>query len=133
VIKLEDGRSLPWIDENQNPFDGDWVARTKLLRQGDKIVDRGKDYNHSTFCDLVLSGLVGLSSPAAGTISVRPLVPPSWNWFRLSKAPCAGALVDVVYDRDGGRMGGRAGFEVFADGKSVYYSPELPRLAVFKR
>jgi hypothetical protein len=133
VIKLEDGRSLPWIDENQNPFDGDWVARTKLLRQGDKIVDRGKDYNHSTFCDLVLSGLVGLSSPAAGTISVRPLVPPSWNWFRLSKAPCAGALVDVVYDRDGSRMGGRAGFEVFADGKSVYYSPELPKLAVFKR
>jgi len=23
-------------------------------------VERGKDYNHSTFCDLIITGLVGL-------------------------------------------------------------------------
>ena len=26
----EDGRMVPWIDENINPFTGDWISRTRL-------------------------------------------------------------------------------------------------------
>jgi len=48
---------LCWIDENLNPFTGDWISRTLLIQRGSVIPERGKDYNHSTFCDLVISGL----------------------------------------------------------------------------
>ena len=119
VLKRPDGSVVPWIDENQNPFDGDWIARTKLKKKGDQIPDRGKDYNHSTFCDLVISGLVGLSSPGPGVIELKPLAPRRWNWWRLSGVPCGGALVDVVWDRDGGRFGNGAGFRVSVDGREL--------------
>ena len=128
VLKLEDGSVVPWIDENMNPFDGDWIARTILKKQGDRIPDRGKDYNHSTFCDLVISGLVGLSSPGHGVVEIRPLAPEGWDWWRLSGVPCAGMTVDVVWDRNGRRFGKGKGFSVFADGKAVFTAPTVPRM-----
>jgi len=73
--KLEDGRIIPWIDENLNPFTGDWISRTLLIQRGKAIPERGKDYNHSTFCDLVISGLVGLRARGESTVEVNPLAP----------------------------------------------------------
>ena len=32
-LKLPDGRVVPWIDENLNPTNGDWIARTLLIRR----------------------------------------------------------------------------------------------------
>jgi hypothetical protein len=29
-LKREDGREVPWIDENLNPYTGDWISRTRL-------------------------------------------------------------------------------------------------------
>ena len=29
-LRLDDGRTVPWIDENLNPQTGDWIARTRL-------------------------------------------------------------------------------------------------------
>ena len=127
VLRREDGSTVPWIDENQNPFTGDWIARTILKKQGDKIPDRGKDYNHSTFCDLVISGLVGLSSPEPGVVVLNTLVPTTWDWWKLSGVPCAGAIVDVVWDRDGSRFGKGKGFTVYADGKKVGSDGSVPR------
>ena len=53
-------------------FLGDWISRTILKRwqkekndQGEEWPinkggkERGKDYNHSTFCDLIINGLIG--------------------------------------------------------------------------
>ena len=62
-LKRDDGSVVPWIDEDLNPFTGDWIARTLLKpswKRGRGVVERGKDYNHSTYCDLVITGLVGL-------------------------------------------------------------------------
>jgi hypothetical protein len=51
-----------WLDEDMNPDTGDWIARTRLSHWKNDAwdpekggIERGKDYNHSTFCDLVLS------------------------------------------------------------------------------
>jgi len=38
-----------------------------------------KDYNHSTFCDLLISGLAGLRARSDGTIEVNPLARESWD------------------------------------------------------
>jgi hypothetical protein len=41
----------------------------KKLKGGE---EREKDYNHSTLCDLVISGLIGLRPRADNIIEVNP-------------------------------------------------------------
>lgn len=99
----EDGVVVPWIDENVNPLTGDWIARTIILNTPEMkerfAKERGKDYNHSTFCDLVISGLVGFIPHADGTFDVKPLVPREWEWFSLRNLHHCGHVVDIDYTR----------------------------------
>ena len=109
VRMLDDGRIVPWIDENQNPFTGDWISRTIILqtpamRKRFKR-ERGKDYNHSTFCDLVISGLCGLVPHEDGRIDVHPLAPPEWDWWSLEGVLYHGKDIAIFFDRDGTRYG----------------------------
>ena len=84
---LEDGSVIPWIDEVRHPEYDDWSSRTILRdwgwKEGKGGYERGKDYNHSTFCDLVISGLVGVSVSDDGEITVQPNVPEDWEYFTL--------------------------------------------------
>lgn len=118
-LKLGDGRVVPWIDENINPATGDWISRTLLLQRRQKPIERGKDYNHSTFCDLVISGLVGLRPRADDTVEVHPLVPPSWDYFCLDQIRYHGHWLTILYDKTGARYGHGRGLRVFADGKEM--------------
>ena len=107
-----------WIDENLNPFTRDWIARTLLKQRGDVIPDRGKDYNHSSFTDLVISDLVGLQVDERGRIRVEPLLPANyWDYFCLRGVVCAGKHVDVLYDRTGKHYGQGKGLQLIVDGK----------------
>jgi len=102
----EDGVVVPWIDEDVNPFTGDWISRTIILNTPEMrerfAKERGKDYNHSTFCDLVISGLVGFVPHADGTFDVKPLAPREWESFSLRNLRHCGHVVDIVYAREGG-------------------------------
>jgi hypothetical protein len=77
-----DAMVIPWIDENIHPYTGDWISRTLLkswkngtwsAKKGGK--ERGKDYNHSTFIDLILSGLIGFIPRSPHAFELRPLIP----------------------------------------------------------
>ena len=118
----ENGRAVPWIDENMDPFTGSWLAREIMLADPEqfKIPERGKDYSHSTFADLVVTGLCGLDAAPDGTISAAPLLPEkSWDYFLLDGVRLAGHDVSVQYDRDGSRYGRGAGLTLYADGEVV--------------
>ena len=114
-----------WIDENLNPFTGDWISRTRLMTWKDGTwstgkggVERGKDYNHSTFNDLIISGVVGLQVSDEGEITVNPLVPDGlWDYYCLSGVRGAGHDVTVVYDKDGKHYHVGKGLKLFVDGK----------------
>ena len=95
----EDGTTVPWIDEVRHPEYDDWSSRT-ILKENWRIYERGKDYNHSTFCDLVISGLVGVSVAADGGITVSPCIPKDWEYFTL----------------DGVRVGGKSFFIEYRNG-----------------
>ena len=113
-----DGRILPWIDEVQNPDTGDWISRTMLERDpANRLHERGKDYNHSTFCDLVLGELVGIRPQSDGSLVVAPLFPPDWAYLRVEGVRWRGHDVSVVWDRDGVRDGLGTGFFILLDGK----------------
>lgn len=74
------GDVIPWIGESLHPHSGIWLSRAIALEIDiDKVSKRywenkndamlrGKDYNHSSYCDLVISGLVGLEITEEGTL-----------------------------------------------------------------
>ncbi|MBR0531181.1 MAG: hypothetical protein IJJ96_01100, partial [Bacteroidales bacterium] len=118
-----DGTKVCWIDENQDPFTGEWIARKLLLERGNKYHERGKDYNHSTFCDLIISGLMGIQPQLDGTIVIEPLLPEGeWDWFSLSKIYVVGKEISLIYDKAGSHFGKGKGFFVYVDGKKVFES-----------
>jgi hypothetical protein len=123
-LTREDGTAVPWIDENLNPFTGDWIARTRLKTWENGTwskakggVERGKDYNHSTFCDLVISGLVGIRPQEDGQLTVNPLVPAdTWDYFCIDNVLYKGHKLTVLYDKSGKKYKRGKGLRVFVDG-----------------
>jgi hypothetical protein len=135
-LKLEDGRTVPWIDENLNPDTGDWIARTRLKSWKNHTwdpakggVERGKDYNHSTYCDLIITGLVGLRPRADGMVEVNPLLPPdTWDYFCLDRIPYHGRLLTILYDKSGKKYGKGSGLRILADGRQIGGAATLQRV-----
>ncbi len=126
-LKQPDGTTVPWIDEDMDPLTGDWTARTILEKQGTH--DRGKDYNHSTFCDLVISGLVGIRPQPGNRIVISPLVPADkWDYFCLDRVPYHGHILTVLYDKTGARYGKGKGLHVLSDGKEIAHSATIARI-----
>jgi hypothetical protein len=120
--KMKDGRILPWIDESLNPDTGIWIPTA-----GDP--PRGKDYNHSTYCDLVISGLVGLRPRADNIIEVNPLIPEgTWNYFCLDNVLYHGKIITIIYDKTGTRYGKGKGLQVWVDGRKIADSKTLKRI-----
>ena len=127
--KRADGRIVPWIDENLNPANGDWISRTLLIQRKQGPRERGKDYNHSTYCDLVISGLIGLRPREDDVIEVNPLVPAgTWDYFCLDQVRYHGHWLTILYDKTGERYRRGKGLRVFADGRQTAQSPSLGKL-----
>ena len=128
-LKLDDGRVESWIDEDLDPHTDVWIARTLLKQRGWEIPERGKDYNHSTYCDLIITGLVGLRPGADDTVEVNPLIPGgAWDYFCLDNVHYHDHLLTILYDKTGSRYGKGRGLRVLADGKEIAASEKLERL-----
>lgn len=110
-----DGTVVPFIDENMDPFTGRWLARDILEEMGwlEKKggFERGKDYNHSLFCDLVLSGLLGIH-PKGDSFTVKPLIPDDWDYFKVENLWLHGKCFTITYDKDGSHYGEGAGLTI---------------------
>jgi hypothetical protein len=122
---LEDGRVVPFIDEDLNPLSGEWLARAMKL--GKKTYyGRGDHYNHSGYADLVITGLAGLRPRADSTVEVKPMLPAgAWDWFCLDRIPYRGRTLSIVWDKDGRKFGKGKGLRLFAGGREIGHSPEL--------
>jgi len=126
-LKLANGETVPWIDENLNPLTGEWWARALKLRKAG-FYGRGDNYNHSSFADLVITGVVGLRPRADNVVEVNPLVPAAaWDWFALDRVPYHGRMLSILWDRDGTHFHRGKGLRVFADGKEIGRSATLSR------
>ena len=113
-------RGRPYIGEYQDEVTGYWL-------KGDQ--ERSRYYNHSTFNDLIITGLVGLRPRADDKIEVNPLVPQGkWDWFCLDNIKYKGQLLTIVWDKDGSKYKRGAGLSVLADGKVVAHSDKLEHI-----
>jgi len=131
----EKGNILPWIDEDQNPFTGDWISRTMLKQLGWQQKkggeERGKDYNHSTFCDLIISGLIGVRPQADETVIINPLVPAGvWDWYCLDNVYYHGKVLTIVYDKYGNKYNKGTGLMCFVDGKLKGQANSLQKVTI---
>jgi hypothetical protein len=119
-LKRDDGRTVPWIDEDLDPRTGEWIARALLQQRGSAIPQRGKDYNHSTYCDLIISGLIGLRPRADNLVEVDPLVPDGeWDYFCLDNVHYHGHILTILYDKTGNRYAQGKGLRLLADGRKI--------------
>ena len=120
--KLENGQTIPWIDESINPDTGEWIPT-----EGDP--PRGRDYNHSTYCDLVITGLAGLRPQENDTIVINPLIPEGkWDYFCLDNLLYHGQILTILYDKTGKHYGKGKGLLVFKNGKIIARSKSLKRV-----
>jgi len=113
---------------NGQPYIGEYLdERTGQWLKGDN--PRSRYYNHSTFADLVITGLAGLRPLAGDMIEVDPLVPAdAWDWFCVDGVRYHGREVTIVWDRTGQRYSVGAGLSVLVDGRRVAHSPVLARV-----
>jgi len=111
---------LPYVGEYLDEKTGAWL--------------KGRDprsyyYNHSTYADLVITGLAGLRPRADNTVEVAPLLPSgAWDWFALDGVRYHGREVAIIWDRDGKHYNRGAGLSVFADGKVIAHCDRLERV-----
>ena len=92
--------------------------------------DHSEDYNHSTYTDLVINGLLGLRPSTGSTLAIKPLVPAGWDHFALENVPYHGHNITVEYDRDGSHYKIGTGFRIFVDGKQVLSQPSVQAVTV---
>ena len=106
ATQFRDG--TPYVAEAHDPDSDVWIYDT---------VDHSEDYNHSTFNDNVISGLIGLRGQPGNDLVIHPLAPATWDYFALENTPYHGHNVTVLWDRTGARYGQGVGLRVFVDGK----------------
>jgi hypothetical protein len=95
-------------------------------------VERGKDYNHSTFNDIVITGLVGFRPDFAHRlVTVHPLVPAGvLQYFCLDDVDYAGHRLAILWDTAGSVYHKGEGFRVYVDGKEISHQAKLTPISV---
>ncbi len=120
LSQRKDGR--PYIAEAADPFTGSWSGHNTFYHS--------EHYFHSSFVDLVITGLVGLTPLADDALEIAPLAPEEWDFFALDGVRYHGHDVAVIWDRDGTRYGRGAGLSVWADGDVLGRNDALGTLHV---
>ncbi|HYE53928.1 MAG TPA: glycosyl hydrolase family 65 protein [Chitinophagaceae bacterium] len=114
-------RGRPYIGEYLDEKTGFWL-------KGDQ--ERSRYYNHSTFNDLVITGLVGLRPAEGDVITVNPLLPDNtWDWFCLDNVLYHGKIVTIIWDKTGQKYKKGQGLSVWVNGKKVAESSKLERVS----
>ena len=117
-------RGRPYIGEYLDETTGAWLM-------GDR--ERSRYYNHSTYNDLIITGICGLRPQADGSIVVNPLMPKDkWSYFCLDGINYRGHTLTILWDADGQHYHQGRGLTIFVDGKSVANRADIGRIKVYK-
>lgn len=102
-----------------------------LQQWNQKPIERGKDYNHSTFCDLVINGLIGIRPQEENSIIINPLMPENlWEWFCLENIKYHRKILAIYWDRYGEKYKKEKGFSVVIDGVLKFNSEKIEKINI---
>jgi hypothetical protein len=107
----------PYIAEAANPDTGSW--------SGHDTYNHSEHYFHSSYNDLIITGLVGLRPREDRTVEVRPLAPESWPYFALDDVMYKKHRLSMIWDKDGTRYRQGKGLSIFSDGVKIASSERL--------
>ena len=112
----------PDLQEDYNPDTGAQIVG----------LARSHHYNHSTFNDLILSGLIGIRPRLDDILELKPLLPEDAGIksFALDRLVYHGRNIGIVYDADGSRYGMGKGLSVYVEGRRIAGPSPLAPLSV---
>jgi hypothetical protein len=123
---LVDG-DQPDIQEDYNPDTGRPIVG----------LARSHHYEHSTYVDLILNGLIGIRPHSDETFEIAPLIPAEpptggrpIRYFALQNLAYHGRDIGIIFDAEGIRYGAGRGLTVFVDGKRLYGPGPLQRVSI---
>jgi hypothetical protein len=116
----KDGR--PYLAEACHPDTGSF--------EGHDGYNHSEHYFHSGYCDLIITGLVGIRPSDDEQLTIDPLAPSTWDYFALDRLPYRGHQITVLWDRTGERYKQGVGLRVLVDNKPVAQSAELKKLTI---
>lgn len=114
--QYENGR--PHLAEAHSPFKDEWVQNEWP----------GLDYFHSSYIDLVLTGVAGLRPSDDGFLTVKPLAPESWDYFAADSITYRNHAISILWDRTGERYGQGRGLTLLVDGTVAARADRLTTL-----
>jgi hypothetical protein len=118
-VRCQHRDGKPYIGEYLDEKTGQWL-------KGD---ERSRYYNHSTFADLLITGVAGLRPRADNIVEIDPLLPDStWDWFCLDGVRYHGHTLTILWDKQGKHYERGAGLRVLVDGRLIARVARLGRL-----
>jgi len=129
----DNGEKIPYIDENLDPFTGEWLAKKIMFERGyDEFNQkRGIHYNHSSFCDLVLSGLAGIRAREDEKLEINPLFEETdLEYFCADGILYHNHYLTVLWDRTGDRYKKGSGLKLYVDGELKAESSKITKIMV---
>jgi len=97
------GKTVMWIDECRHPQKDLWSSREILKNLGwlecKGGYERGKDYNHSTFCDLVLSYFIDIDISSSEP-KIKLNIPDEWEYFSVSNLHIKNRSFNIDYNKN---------------------------------
>ena len=116
--------TYPWTGEYYNGLTGQWKTDQR-------------DYNHSTYNDVLISELIGIEPRADNRLVVDPLLPKGeWSYFALDDQPYHGHNLTILWQdpaRPAHYRGKPRGFSVYVDGKLKAHRPALGEISTTLR
>ncbi len=106
------------VREDHHPENNHWIAPAK-------------NYNHSTFVDNVLNGLLGIR-PEEDYIVINPLVPDAWDYFCVTDVSVGQDAITLLWDKNGDKYGVGRGFFVYVNEKLVSKTDDLQKIKILK-
>ncbi|MBS1512866.1 MAG: glycoside hydrolase [Bacteroidetes bacterium] len=112
---------------NGKPYIGEYLdEKTGVWLKGE---ERSRYYNHSTFNDLIITGLVGLRPDHGRFLTVNPLLPAkTWDWFCLDNVLYHGKIITIIWDKTGTKYHKGKGLSLWMNGKKVASSSQLKKI-----
>ncbi len=110
---------VPYLAEMSDPENGRWTTDN---------FNHSEHYFHSSYNDLIITGLAGLRPRADNIIEVNPMAPDDWDYFCLDDLAYHGHRISIVWDKSGTRYKRGSGLSLWADGKRIASAKKLGKI-----